>query len=80
MDFGEATIILAGEPIVVHLFHLRLSASVKGVTLAFLGEDQQALLEGHCTAFERLDGYAGGRCQEGRAPVNVATRTVVRGV
>jgi transposase len=59
MDFGEATVILAGEPIVVHLFHLRLSASAKGVTLAFLGEDQQALLEGHCIAFERLGGVPG---------------------
>lgn len=56
VDFGQATIILAGEPLVVHLFHLRLSASAKGVTLAFLGEDQAALLEGHVLAFERIGG------------------------
>jgi transposase len=59
VDFGEATVILAGEPIVVHLFHLRLSASAKGITLAFLGEDQAALLEGHVEAFSRLDGVPG---------------------
>jgi transposase len=56
VDFGQATVILAGEPLAVHLFHLRLSASAKGVTLGFLGEDQAALLEGHALAFERLGG------------------------
>jgi transposase len=56
VDFGEATVIVAGEPLVVHLFHLRLSASARSVTLAFLGEDQAALLEGHVAAFERLGG------------------------
>jgi transposase len=59
VDFGEATVIVAGEPTVVHLFHLRLSASGRSVTLAFLGEDQQALLEGHAIAFERLGGVPG---------------------
>lgn len=59
VDFGEATVILDGEPTAVHLFHLRLSASAKGVTLAFLGEDQAALLEGHCVAFARLGGVPG---------------------
>jgi transposase len=56
VDFGEATVIVAGAPLVVHLFHLRLSASARSVTLAFLGEDQQALLEGHALAFTRLGG------------------------
>jgi transposase len=56
VDFGQATVIVAGEPLVVHLFHLRLSASAKGVTLAFLAEDQAALLEGHAVAFGRLGG------------------------
>ena len=59
VDFGQATVIVAGEPVVVHLFHLRLSASAKGVTLAFLGEDQAALLEGHVAAFSRLGGLPG---------------------
>jgi len=56
VDFGQATVVVAGEPVTVHLFHLRLSASARSVTLAFLGEDQAALLEGHVVAFERLAG------------------------
>lgn len=56
VDFGEATIILAGEPVTVHLFHLRLSCSGKAVTLAFLAPEQTAFLEGHAIAFERLGG------------------------
>jgi len=56
VDFGAATIILAGEPTIVHLFHLRLSCSGKGVTLAFLSPDQTAFLEGHAIAFEQLGG------------------------
>ena len=59
VDFGQATVIVAGEALVVHLFHLRLSASAKGVTLGFLGEDQAALLEGHALAFARLGGVPG---------------------
>ena len=59
VDFGEATIILAGEPITVQLFHLRLSCSGKGVTLASLAPDQTAFLEGHAVAFERIGGVPG---------------------
>ena len=59
VDFGEATIILAGELTKVHLFHLRLSASGKAVTLAFLSPDQTAFLEGHAIAFSRLGGVVG---------------------
>lgn len=56
VDFGQATVIVAGVPTVVHLFHLRLSASGRSVTLAFGAEDQASLLEGHVAAFERLGG------------------------
>ena len=56
VDFGEATIILAGEATKVHLFHLRLNSSGKAVTLAFLAPDQTAFLEGHAIAFARLGG------------------------
>ena len=59
VDFGEATIILAGEPTKVHLFHLRLSSSGKAVTLAFLAPDQTAFLEGHAVALGRLGGVPG---------------------
>ena len=56
VDFGEAAIILAGEPITVQLSHLRLSCSGKGITLASLAPDQTAFLEGHAVAFERIGG------------------------
>ncbi len=59
VDFGEATIILAGEATKVHLFHLRLNSSGKAVTLAFLAPDQTAFLEGHAIAFARLGGVPG---------------------
>jgi transposase len=56
VDFGEATVILAGEPITVHVFHLRLSHSGKAVHIPFLIEDQAAFLEGFAIALERLGG------------------------
>jgi len=59
VDFGEATIILAGEATKVHLFHLRLSASGKAITCASLAPDQTAFLEGHAIAFSRLGGVPG---------------------
>lgn len=59
VDFGEATVILAGEVTKVHLFHLRLSSSGKAVTLAFLSPDQTAFLQGHAIAFGRLGGVPG---------------------
>ena len=59
VDFGEATVMLAGEPVKVHLFHLRLSHSGKAVTLAYLAPDQAAFLEGHAVALARLGGVPG---------------------
>ncbi len=56
VDFGAATVILAGVPTTVHIFHLRLSHSGKAVHLPFLIEDQTAFLEGFAVAFERLGG------------------------
>ncbi|MFQ5382124.1 MAG: IS21 family transposase [Dehalococcoidia bacterium] len=59
VDFGAATVILAGEPTIVHIFHLRLSCSGKAVHVPFLIEDQTAFLEGFAVAFERLGGVPG---------------------
>jgi transposase len=56
VDFGEATVILAGVPTTVRIFHLRLSHSGKAVRVPFLVEDQTAFLEGHAVAFARLGG------------------------
>jgi transposase len=71
VDFGQATVVVAGEPTTVQLFHLRLSASAKGVTLAFLAEDQAALLEGHVEALSRLGGVP-GRIRYDNLPAAVA--------
>jgi transposase len=56
VDFGEATVILAGSPTAAHVFHLRLSCSAKAAHLPFLAEDQLAFLDGHVRTFERLGG------------------------
>lgn len=77
VDFGEATIRLAGVPTRVYLFHLRLSHSGKGVTLAFLAPDQTAFLEGHAVAFERLGGVPAGRIRYDN--LSAAVARVLRG-
>ena len=59
VDFGEATVIVAGAPLRVAIFHLRLSHSGAAVHVAFASEGQEALLEGHAIAFERLGGVPG---------------------
>jgi transposase len=59
VDFGEATVLIAGVPVKVEIFHLRLSHSAKAVHVAFASEGQEALLEGHVLAFERLGGVPG---------------------
>ncbi len=59
VDFGEATIVIAGVPVKVDIFHLRLSHSARAVHVAFASEGQEALLEGHVLAFARLGGVPG---------------------
>lgn len=56
VDFGAATVILAGVPTIAHIFHLRLSHSGKAVHLPFLVEDQLVFLDGFVRVFERLGG------------------------
>jgi transposase len=55
-DFGEFYVEIRGVMTKCHLFVLRLSASGKGASTAFLSEGQEAFLEGHVRAFERLGG------------------------
>ena len=55
-DFGEFYAEIRGVMTKCHLFTLRLSASGKGASTAFLSEGQEAFLEGHVRAFERLGG------------------------
>ncbi len=56
VDFGEATVVLAGVPTEVSLFVMRLSASGRGFCRAYLNETQDVFLDGHVRAFERFGG------------------------
>ena len=59
VDFGEATVVIAGTAVKVEIFNLRLSHSARSVHVAFGSEGQEALFEGHLVAFERLGGVPG---------------------
>jgi transposase len=52
VDWGEATVLLRGEPVVVHLFEMRACFSGAAFVVAFMDETQQAFLEGHVRALE----------------------------
>jgi transposase len=52
VDWGEATVVLRGEPVVVHLFEMRACFSGAAFVIAFRDEKQQAFLEGHVRALE----------------------------
>src|SRR5690606_35105842 len=58
--FGDVTIRLRGELLVVCLFALRLSFSGKAVHRCFLSAGQEAFFEGHVHAFEVLGGVPFG--------------------
>jgi transposase len=59
VDFGEFYAEIDGTMTKCHLFKLRLAASGKGVSVAFTNQGQEAFLEGHVCAFERLGGVPG---------------------
>ncbi|WP_063036292.1 IS21 family transposase [Nocardia grenadensis] len=61
VDFGDVTIRLRGELLVVCLFALRLSFSGKAVHRCFLSAGQEAFFEGHVHAFEVLGGVPFGK-------------------
>jgi transposase len=56
VDFGEFYAEIAGSMTKCHLFVLRLSCSAKAACAAFTTQGQEAFLEGHVRAFERLGG------------------------
>ena len=56
VDWGQATVEVAGRPTVVHLFCLRLRASGVAFVWAAPTEKLEAFLEGHRRAFEWLGG------------------------
>jgi transposase len=56
VDWGQAQVIMRGQPIVVHLFLMRACHSGASFVMAFRRETQQAFLEGHVRAFEWFAG------------------------
>ncbi len=56
VDFGTAGVVLAGVPVEVSMFVMRLSASGRGYTRAYLNEAQEVFLDGHVRAFEHFGG------------------------
>ena len=56
VDFGTASVILAGVPVDVSMFVMRLSASGRGFARAYLNECQEVFLDGHVRGFEHFCG------------------------
>ncbi|MEV4423686.1 IS21 family transposase [Patulibacter sp. NPDC049589] len=56
VDWGEATVVLAGEEVVVGLFVMRACFSGAQFVVAFRRQTQQAFLEGHVRAVEFFHG------------------------
>lgn len=56
VDFGSASVYLAGVLVEVSMFIMRLSASGRGFPRAYLNEAQEVFLDGHVRAFEHFGG------------------------
>lgn len=56
VDFGSASVYLAGVLVEVSMFVMRLSASGRGYARAYLNECQEVFLDGHVQAFEHFGG------------------------
>jgi transposase len=56
VDFADLWVLLRGVKTKVHLFTFRLSASGRAVHRAFGTQGQEAFLEGHVQAFDRVGG------------------------
>ena len=59
VDFGTASVYLAGELVDVSMFVMRLSASGRGYARAYLNECQEVFLDGHVRAFDHFGGVPG---------------------
>ncbi len=62
VGFGPVTVVLDGREAACHLFACRLSFSGLGVHRVCASCAQEALLEGHVTAFAVTGGCRGGTC------------------
>jgi len=60
VDFGEFTAVIAGAPVRLWMFVLRLSHSGKAVHVAYANQAQESFLDGHVHAFARLGGVPTG--------------------
>ena len=56
VDFGTASVHLAGALVDVSMFVMRLSASGRSYARAYLNEGQEVFLDGHVRAFEHFGG------------------------
>ncbi len=56
VDFGTASVWLAGALVEVSVFVMRLSASGRGYARAYLNEGQEVFLDGHVRAFQHFAG------------------------
>ncbi len=56
VDWGEAEVVLVGEPVTVQLFLMRLSYSRKLFVMAFPSQKQECFLAGHVAAFHYFGG------------------------
>lgn len=61
VDFGEVTVELRGERVVLYLFSLRMSLSGRSVQRVSASGGQEAFLEGHVHAFTVLGGVPHGK-------------------
>ena len=59
VDFGTASVYLAGVLVEVSMFVMRLSASGRGFARAYLNEAQEVFLDGHVQGFEHFGGVPG---------------------
>ncbi len=56
VDYGESSAYVAGELVKVAVFVMRLSASGRGFSRAYVSEAQESFLDGHVRAFEHFGG------------------------
>ncbi|WP_143653587.1 IS21 family transposase [Streptosporangium subroseum] len=61
VDFGDVTVVLAGEQVKCCMFAFRLSYSGKAVHRVFASGGQEAFFEGHVHAFRVLGGIPTGK-------------------
>lgn len=56
VDWGEATVVMSGQQLVVQIFVLRLNYSRKIFVCAYPTQKQESFLDGHVRAFQYLGG------------------------